>query len=94
MPQLQSGGFVGPGIPRTAAATAFRAAALHHKWWAFDDAVEIEAIVEAITGQKDEIVDRGWRFFGEQLNVEFAPTVVKCATYVLLALMCIAGGAL
>src|SRR5215468_1439854 len=73
MPQLQSGCFVSPGIARTAAATAFRAAALHHKRWAFDDAVEIEAIVKAVTGQKDEIVDRDWRFFGEQLNVEFAP---------------------
>src|SRR5262249_52549896 len=73
MPQLQSGGFVGPGIPRTTAAAAFRAAALHHKWRAFDDAVEIEAIVKAITGQKDEIVDRNRRFLSEQLNVEFAP---------------------
>src|SRR4029453_1626673 len=68
------GGFVGPGIPRTAAATTFRAATLHHKWRAFDDTVEIETVVEAITSQKDEIVDRDWRFFGEQLNVEFAPT--------------------
>ena len=92
MPQLQSGGFVGPGIPRTAAATAFRAAALHHKRWAFDDAVKIEAIVKAVTGQKDEIVDRDRRFFGEQLNVEFAPAGCKCATYVLLASICIAGG--
>src|SRR5215831_5260279 len=73
MLQLQSGCFVSPGVPRTAAATAFRAAALHHKRWAFDDAVEIQAIVKAVTGQKDEIVDRDWRFFGEQLNVEFAP---------------------
>src|SRR5262249_22741160 len=73
MPQLQSGRFVRPAIPRTAAATAFWAAALHHKRWAFDDAVEIQAIVKAVTGQKDEIVDRDWRFFGEQLNIEFAP---------------------
>src|SRR5262245_23239934 len=73
MPQLQSGCFVSPSIPRTAAATAFWTAALHHKRWALDNAVEIQAIVKAITGQKDEIVDRDWRFFGEQLNVEFAP---------------------
>src|SRR5262245_3797126 len=73
MLQLQSGCFIRPGIPRTTAATAFRAAALHHKRWAFDDAVEIQAIVKAVTGQKDEIVDRDWRFCGEQLNVEFAP---------------------
>ena len=73
MPQLQSGGFVSPGISRTATATAFWAAALHHKRWAFDDAVEIQVIVKAVTGQKDEIVDRDWGFFGEQLNVEFAP---------------------
>src|SRR5215470_5088968 len=73
MPQLQSGCFVSLGIFRTIVVIAFWAAALHHKRWAFDDAVEIQAIVKAVTGQKDEIVDRDWRFFGEQLNVEFAP---------------------
>ena len=79
-----------PGVPRTcfcllnsaligvagaAGAVALGAAALHHE--VRDDAVEAEAVVEALLGQRDEVLDGLGRVLREELEVDLVAVLER-----------------